>query len=501
MSRVKQNIIANYLGSGWSAAISILVVPVYIKLMGVESYGLVGFFTTMQAVFGLLDMGLSITLNREIARLSFQSGNEQKTHDFVRTLEVLYWATGLLIGICIITLAPLIAHKWISAKGVSSDEVERAIIIMGLLAAFQWPTSLYSGGLQGLQRQVILNVITAGVVTFKTVGAILVLWLLSRTVHAFFMWQTFAGLVGTIMLAWFLWRNLPPAGRRASFHLELLRPVWRFSAGMFCLAVTGVVLSQLDKIILSRAISLEMFGYYSLAGVAAGAFMRLASPFVAALFPRFVEFSNDGKKEEDLKILYHKSCQLLAVIVLPLAVVICLFPREVLLVWTRSGEIADKTAVILCFLTFGTALNAIMTIPGILQGSHGWISLALRANLVSGVILVPLIIVMAIKYGAVGASSVWALLNVVYVIVIPYFLHCRLLVTEMWSWYKNDFMLPLAASLLVATLVRVIIPLPVSLLAMVCHLAFVFLLTLSVTLTVTPFPRMQMGMFLARLVK
>ena len=31
--------------------------PLYIKYMGAEAYGLVGFFTMLQAWFGLLDMG------------------------------------------------------------------------------------------------------------------------------------------------------------------------------------------------------------------------------------------------------------------------------------------------------------------------------------------------------------------------------------------------------------------------------------------------------------
>lgn len=70
MSQIKRNIVANYFGNGWSALMSLAFIPLYIHFMGIEAYGLVGIFITLLTVFGLLDMGLSATLNREMARLS-----------------------------------------------------------------------------------------------------------------------------------------------------------------------------------------------------------------------------------------------------------------------------------------------------------------------------------------------------------------------------------------------------------------------------------------------
>ena len=70
MSQLKLNLGANFVGKGWSALMGIVFIPLLIEFMGVESYGLVGIFTTLQAVLVLMDMGLTTTLNREIARYS-----------------------------------------------------------------------------------------------------------------------------------------------------------------------------------------------------------------------------------------------------------------------------------------------------------------------------------------------------------------------------------------------------------------------------------------------
>jgi len=67
---VRHNIIANFAGKAWHGIFSLAFVPIYIKIMGVEVYGLLGIFLSLSALVALLDMGLSATLNRELSRLS-----------------------------------------------------------------------------------------------------------------------------------------------------------------------------------------------------------------------------------------------------------------------------------------------------------------------------------------------------------------------------------------------------------------------------------------------
>ncbi|WBE25080.1 oligosaccharide flippase family protein [Denitrificimonas caeni] len=68
MSLLRHNVIASYVSQIYVAGIGILILPLYIKYMGAEAYGLVGFFTMLQACFALLDLGLTPTIARETAR-------------------------------------------------------------------------------------------------------------------------------------------------------------------------------------------------------------------------------------------------------------------------------------------------------------------------------------------------------------------------------------------------------------------------------------------------
>ena len=113
MSLLKLNLAANFVGKGWAALMGIIFVPLFIEFMGIESYGLVGFFTMLQATLVLLDLGLTTTLNREIARYSALDEKSQHIRDLVRTLELVYWGLAICIGVLIFILAPFIATGWI----------------------------------------------------------------------------------------------------------------------------------------------------------------------------------------------------------------------------------------------------------------------------------------------------------------------------------------------------------------------------------------------------
>jgi len=488
MSLLKKNITANFVGNIWQAIMSLAFIPLYIKFMGVESYGLIGIFATFQAIFILLDMGLSATLTREMARLSVLPGREQDMRNLTRSLEVIYWCVAAFIGIVIMAIAPFIAHYWVKAGQLSPQTIEQALRLMGFVMAFQWPASFYSGGLMGLQRQVLLNAINIGMSTLRGAGAVLILWLISPTIQAFFSWQIIISIINTCLLAFFLWHKLPHTEKKATFQKQLLAGVWRFAAGISGITLLSVILMQMDKIILSRMLSLEMFGYYTLASMIAMNLYRIISPITTGIYPRITQLVSLDE-QDGLKQLYHKSCQFVSVLVLPVTIVVAMFSYEILLIWTQNPVTAEKCHLLVSILICGTALNGLMTVPYGLQVAHGWTSLTLYVNLISVILLVPLMIYMTIHFGAFGAASVWVILNGGYVLITIHFMHRRLLPREKWRWYWQDVSLPLVASLIIVGLGRLLMGDQISQIMTILYLSIVSISTLVITAITTPTTR------------
>jgi len=458
MSRVKTNFFANLAGSGWTALVGLACTPLYIRFMGMEAYGLIGFYFMLQGVIQILDLGLSPTMNREMARYSALPGKAGEARDFVRTLEVGYWAIGILIGCIVWYGAPYIASHWIKAGNLSPSEVRRAVTVMGALTALQWPLTFYQGGLLGLQRQVLHNGITIATATLSGGGALLVLWLISPTVSAFFTWQIAVTVLQTGATTLALWRCLPGSGFAARFDPGITRNIWGFAAGMSGITLTALALTQIDKVILSKMLTLDAFGYYILAGmVANGLSGLLIAPMFNTIFPRFSALVAE-RNEKSLLEMYHGSTQVMAVMILPAAIVIALFSREIMTLWTGSPEIANNTAPIVGILVGGTALNGLMNLPYALQLSHGWTRIGLAINTFFILALVPAIILMTRKFGGAGAASAWLGLNSAYMVIGVPLTHRRLLKGEAFRWFTKDIGVPLLGSLAIAGCARMIFP-------------------------------------------
>ncbi|MEI8166150.1 MAG: oligosaccharide flippase family protein, partial [Chloroflexales bacterium] len=457
MKQIRLNLLTCFAATGWAAVIGLAFVPLYIRFLGIEAYGLVGLYLTIQAITTIVDLGLSTTLNRELARLSAQPDQAQKAYDLVRSLEVCYWGIAALVGASVIGAAPFIADHWVQASQIPPATVRLAIMCMGGLLLFQFPLTFYSGGMMGLQQQVALNGINTVMSTLRSGGVVLILWLVSPSIISFFSWQVGVGAIHTGIMAGALWRSLPKAPQRPQIRFILLREVWRFAAGMSGITVVSILLTQVDSVILSRLLPLEQFGYYSLAGMVANGLYSLIGPIFTVFFPSFTRLVT-LHDDVELRRLYHQSCQFMSVVILPVTIVIAFFSYEILLLWTGNQRMAETTHLLVSLLVIGTALNGLMNLPGALQLAYGWTSLTFYQNLISVFILVPLTIWATLTYGAVGAAVIWISLNASYILIGIQIMHTRLLKGEKLAWYLQDVGLPLLITLGTVLLIRIAVP-------------------------------------------
>jgi O-antigen/teichoic acid export membrane protein len=488
LSKFKLDLAANLTGSAWTMLVQLACIPLYIRFMGIEAYGLIGFYLMLQAMLQVLDLGLSPTMNREMARYSVQPEKAGEARDLVRTLEVGYWLIGIVVGIAFVMASPWVATHWIKPGGTPVRSVQQALMLMGILAVFQWPVSFYQGGLLGLRRQVVFNLLRMVATTVSNGGAVLVLWLISPTIQAFFLWMVGTNAVMVAIWTAFLWKSLPAGSRAPRFDFSLLRNVGKFAAGMSGIAVFSLILGQADKIVLSKVFSLRIFGYYTVAGMFGSGLVMIISSVFNTIYPHFSVLVAQGN-EEAIISLYHKATQLMLFLIVPLTSVLALFPVEVLQLWTRNPVVAQNAGPIAAIVVLAAAFNGLMYLPYTLQLAYGWTSIALKITVFLTVGFIPTLWFVATHYGAVGAAYACLGLQASNMLIGVPLTHRRLLRHEMTNWFLQDIGPPLVASVLVAGAARIIITSQMPPLATLGALVIVLLATLAAAASLAPYIR------------
>lgn len=447
--RLGRNLLAGVTNSIWSALVGLAVVPFYLKYLGIEAYGLIGFFVTTQALLSLLDMGMAPTINREVARCS-ASGNLREAGKLMHTLATVYWGVAVVIALLIGTLAPLIAGYWLQSKTLPPQTISHAVMLLGLVVACRWPIGLYQGALIGAQRLMISSVINIVMVTIGSLGAVVVLAFVSPTVEAFFVWQACIGLVYAIVIRFAAWQVIGRV-RPNKFDLNQLKNIWRFAVGVGGIGLTALVFTQLDKLILSKLLGLEEFGNYMLATVVVSGLSVVVAPLFNVIYPRFSTLVVDGDVEK-LTALYRLGTRLLAAVIFPTAMLLAISAKDLLFAWTGNSQIAFNVAPVISTLVIGTALNGVMYFPYALQLAYGVTWIPLTINVVLMILITPLIIYLAQVHGAIGGATAWSVSQLAYLVLGPWLTHRHILKGLGFRWVVRDVGPALALSVLAGLL-------------------------------------------------
>lgn len=453
--RLGWNLLAGFTGSAWTAAVGVLATPFYLHFLGIESYGLIGFFTTLLTLVQLLDLGLSPTMNREVASHSLVADASRLRHLF-RSLELLYWIVALVLAVVLVLAAGWVGRNWLQSTHLAVGDLVHAVMLMGLVVAARWPTGLYSACLMGAQRLAFVSGLSIVMVTLGALGSIFVLAFVSPTVNAFFLWQLSISLIHVVLIRWLAWHAV--GGRQgASFKLAELQRIWRFSAGVGAIAITGVILMQFDKVLLSRLVGLDIYGRYMLATLLASGLYLLATPMFNALYPRFSALVAHGQVER-LVELYGLATRLLATMAFSLGFAIATHAEALIRLWTHDALLSAQVAPIASILILAAAIHGLLFLQYALQLAYGEARLALVVNAVLLVVYVPLSIFLTLAHAESGTAIAWLLLQCVYLGVGTLFTHRYLLRGYAVHWLLRDVGTPLCASLTAVWIVRGIEP-------------------------------------------
>lgn len=442
---LSRNLFAGLSNSIWTALVGLAVVPLYLKYLGIEAYGLIGFFVTMQALMQLLDMGLAPMINREVARYS-AAGNLTGAGKLLHTLAVVYWSMAVIIALSLVTLAPLIANYWLQSKQLSPHVVANSVMLMGLAVACRWPIGLYQGALLGAERLAVSSSVSIAMVTLGGGGAVVILAFVSPTIEAFFIWQAGVNFIYAAAMRWAAWRVIGRA-KAIRFDMRQFKSVWRFSAGMSGLAFLGLLLNQLDKVILSKILTLEAFAHYMLATVVASGLFVLVSPMFNVIYPRFTALVVACDTEK-LTELYRMGTRGLAAALFPAAMLLAIFAEDLVRIWTGNPDIASHVAPVISLLVIGTAIQGVMYFPYALQLAYGMTRLPLMICTIMVIVMIPLIVFFAWTYQAIGGAMAWLAVNVLYLLLGTWLTHRHLLKGIEKKWLSQDVGIPLVLSVL-----------------------------------------------------
>ena len=224
---LRVSILANYLSQFYVTLVSVALVPVYLRHMGAEAYGLVGFFSMLFSLFYLLDMGLTPTISRETARFHGGVLSAQSFRQLFRAMSLAFALVAVLGALGIWLASDWVVGRWFKLDVLPHGSALLAVQLMALTVAMRWMGGLYRGVLSGGERMVWLPAFNAIMATLRFVGVLVAMQLWGYTVQVFFTYQLAVALTEFAVLGAKTVSLLPPVPV-VGWSFGPLRPLLQF---------------------------------------------------------------------------------------------------------------------------------------------------------------------------------------------------------------------------------------------------------------------------------
>lgn len=435
---LRNNIVASYISQIYLIFISIAILPIYIKYMGPEAYGLVGFFAMLQGLFSLLDFGLTPTISRQTAHYNAGVETALNFRRLFRALSLIFTSIAIIGGGSLYFLDNYIATHWLTLDNLEIKDVLFSIEVMAICIALRWMTGLYRGVISGFEYIVWLSVVTTIIATIRYAGVLAYMYFFGFTIQSFFLFQLVISLFEFIVLAIKSNLLLPKVmvKDKIGWSIKPVKPLLGFALTIAATSSVWVLFTQLDKFVLSGILPLADYGYFTLAVLVAGGVLQLSVPISTPIMPRMARLESEGQHEQ-MRIVYLNATQFISIVVVTAGIVLAGVARPLLYTWTGDSHLSSEAAPVLQLYALGNSVLALAAFPYYLQYAKGNLKYHLIGSIVSVIILVPSVIWAARNYGSIGAGWVWLLMQLSYLIIWVSYVHSKVEPGINLKWFKS----------------------------------------------------------------
>jgi O-antigen/teichoic acid export membrane protein len=355
---VFQNIVSNYMAAAWIAALSLVAIPIYLRLLGPAQWSIVAVCITFQGILGLLDAGLSQLMPRGLARIAGDNAKEAHNYHVFSRIYITLAIGGFVLGQ--LSVHPIVVH-WLKAPNVNPAELKLALRLVLFQFLFQFANSANIGYWNGVQLQKRGNLRLCLFGTAKAAAAVVVVSVFARNAFGYLM-----PFVGVTLIEWWVNRGsiLQHFERlgvsRARVSRSDLLDVAKEGGSLTVGILVGVFVAQIDRLILTATQSLTEYGAYLIVANVGLAFMQLQHPLLRAFFPQIVrDEASDVKRRPNIILRLLVGITILCVIP---CLLLTMFAPDILRLWLRNAYVVQVGVMPLRLILLSVAINSIYNV-------------------------------------------------------------------------------------------------------------------------------------------
>ena len=430
-----KNVLYNFLGYGSPLLFAVVLIPPLITSLGDERFGILSIAWMVLGYFSLLDFGIGRSLTKIISEKIALNQAEQIPGLFWTSLFFMLIAS-FLVSIIILFLIPFLVGSFFKISANIEKEALYTFYALAVSIPIIATTAALRGVLEAYQKFFAINIVRIFLGVFTFLGPIIVLVFINSL-----FWVIIIMIV-IRMIVWMVYLYLCLRINNSiksdiRINIKSFKPVFKFSVWISIANVVGPIISYSDRIIIGGLISTAAITYYSTPYEIVTKLLLIPGALVGVLFPVFS--SSFATAPEKAKSLFAQGVKYIFLIIYPAVFLVVAFAFDGMQIWL--GEIfAEKSTIVLQFLSIGILMNSLSLIPNIFFQGTGKPHIPTLLNIVELPFYILGMYLMIINYGIKGAA-IFYMSAAIFDAVMMYFLAYKVFGVKFKSLSSVSFLI------------------------------------------------------------
>lgn len=318
--------------------LGLIIIPVIIQTIGVKDYAIIGLYLTIQSIVLVLEGGIGIETLRAVVKSGFEPELSQQKN--------LYKLISYLSTLISFTASLIVFSSW-ELSGTSSFLLSTLI---SLSIYFRLFSGFYKAQLFGLNKH---NVVFGLNIPLFVIRFVLPL-LISKNIITFMLFGLISSIAELYYLKFCIKKELNycPSVNEDFFEIFKNLSIPKTEISISLASLLGILLMNVDKLILSAQLTQSGFGQYqSIFAIATGVFLVIG-PVNSIFQPILI---NNFHKKSDFEGIFNVYFILISLVVWFVQSILILFYKEITTIWLGS-EITLNSSILKDLTLFGYSL-------------------------------------------------------------------------------------------------------------------------------------------------
>jgi len=416
-----RNTLWNVLGQVLPLIFALISIPLLIKALGTDRFGILSLAWAVIGYFSFFDLGLGRALTKMVAE-QLGLGEEEQIPPLIWTALLLMLLLGTVGSLILLTLS-----SWLTNDALRIPEALRIEAMQSfMLLAISIPIVIITSGLSGIlaakQCFGLINTVRIPFGALMTAGPLLIVPF-SHQLQPIIVILLIIRVVNLLILLKLCFRIFPNLRRHVHLSINMVKKLINYGGWMTVSNVVSPLMVYADRFLISALISMAAVAYYTTPYEVITKLWIIPSALVGVLFPAFsTSFANDIDRT---MLLCKKSLKYVFITLFPITLIIVAYSYEGLVIWL-GPKFAQSSFHVLRWLSLGVFINSFGQVVFVLVQGAGRPDMTAKAHLIEIPFYAVMVWLFVKAYGIEGAAIAWVL-RIVVDTVFLFFMSRRLL--------------------------------------------------------------------------